>query len=79
MDRARKNKPLLQHATSPFPELTEKEMYEKRYKAMLESKKPKKPPKISREKVFDEEPSSTAHVFSSPEKVDPKDVFVSMT
>lgn len=55
MDRGHKNKALLHHIPVPFQELTEKEMYEKKFKKALHSAEPKKPPKISREKVFEQQ------------------------
>lgn len=77
MDRGHKNKALLQHVSIPFPETTEKEMYEKRYKKMLQSQKPKKPPKISREMVFETEVLSAKKVQNTPGKINANNIFIS--
>jgi hypothetical protein len=78
MDRTHRNKPLLQHVTQPFPEMSEKEMYEKRYKAMMDSKKPKKPPKMNRDLVFEKEtPKSVSRSQEIPSPVNLDQIFVS--
>jgi hypothetical protein len=77
MDRGHKNKPLLQYVTVPFPEQSEREMYEKRYKKMLDSQKPKKPPKISRDKVFEPELPPAKKIPDVSPKIKVDDIFIS--